>query len=199
VPARRPAFREVEIKLPVSDITALLRSLRHLRAVSRGRVFERNALYDTPLSDFRRRGRLLRLRIETPAPFWGARGGSRRALLTAKAPVPSSATSRYKQRLEREMAVVPRRRWTEILRSLGLRPTFRYEKYRTAFRLPGLNLDLDETPVGNFLELEGAPSAIDRVARTLGFSPRDYIRGTYWDVFVAYCRRLGRSPRHMLF
>jgi len=195
----RPANREIEIKLPIGDIPALLRTLRRLGALSRGRVFERNALYDTPGGDFRRRGRLLRLRSQTPAPAHALRGGPRRALITAKAPVVSASRSRYKQRLEREAVVTPRRPWTAILRSLGLRPIFRYEKYRTAFRLPGLDLDLDETPVGTFIELEGSPEAIDRVARALGFSPQDYIRGTYWDVFAAHWRRRGRTPRHMLF
>jgi len=41
---------------------------------------------------------------------------------------------------------------------------FRYEKYRTTFRLPdsnawanGLLIELDETPIGTFVELEGPP------------------------------------------
>jgi adenylate cyclase class 2 len=91
------------------------------------------------------------------------------------------------------------KRWDRILRSIGLRPGFRYEKYRTTFRLPGLYVDLDETPVGVFLELEGTPKAIDRVARALGFSSRDYIRGTYWDLYAADCRDRGRLLRNMLF
>jgi adenylate cyclase class 2 len=85
------------------------------------------------------------------------------------------------------------------LRAIGLRPSFRYEKYRSTFRLAGLHLDLDETPVGVFLELEGAPRSIDRVARSLGFVPREYINGTYWDLYAADCRRRGRKPANMLF
>jgi adenylate cyclase class 2 len=86
-----------------------------------------------------------------------------------------------------------------MLGSLGLRPGFRYEKYRSTFRLPGLHLDLDETPIGVFLELEGSPSAIDRTARALGYAPRDFIRATYYDLYAADCRRHGRIPRNMLF
>ena len=86
-----------------------------------------------------------------------------------------------------------------VLRSLGLRAGFQYEKYRTAFRLPGLHLDLDETPVGIFLELEGSPQAIDRVSCALGFSPRYYIRKTYGDLYADDCCRRGRVPRNMLF
>jgi adenylate cyclase, class 2 len=197
--ARRRTHRETEIKLRVADLPALIRRIRGLGAVEHGRVFEQNALYDTPDSAFRSRGRLLRLRLETPAPSMMIRGGARRAVATSKAPAPASRRSRYKEKLEREVEVRSASRWPSALRALGLRPAFRYEKYRTSFRFRGLHLDLDETPVGVFLELEGAPRAIDRVARALGFAPREYIRGTYWDLHAADSRRRGRAPGNMLF
>jgi hypothetical protein len=62
-----------------------------------------------------------------------------------------------------------------------------------------LHVSLDETPVGVFLELEGAVPEIDKVASALNFSPPDYIRATYWDLYAADCRRRGRTPRNMLF
>lgn len=198
MPARRLTARETEIKLRIADVNELRRALRRLGATSRGRVLERNTLYDTPEGDLRRRSRLLRLRIETPAGLPGIRGGSRRALITAKAPVRPPFSSRYKEKLEREREAAVPRRWPGMLRALGLQPAFRYEKYRTAFRLRGLHLDLDETPVGDFLEIEGAPQAIKRAARALGFSPRDYIRATYWDLYAADRRRRGRFPGNML-
>jgi adenylate cyclase class IV len=198
---RMKTNREIEVKLPVDDVRELVRRMRQIGARNHGRVLEQNTLYDTPASDFRLRGRLLRLRIETSP------SGKRRALMTSKTPAPpehsGAARSRYNERLEREVWVRDPIRADWLLRSLGLRPGFRYEKYRTSFRMQGpirgLHLDLDETPVGVFLELEGRPAAIDRVARMLGFAPRDYIRGTYWDVNAAACRRKGRKPGNMLF
>jgi adenylate cyclase class 2 len=198
---RKKTNREIEVKLPVDDVRELVRRLRQIGATNHGRVLEQNTLYDTRASDFRLRGRLLRLRIETSP------SGKRRALMTSKTPAPperlGAARSRYKERLERQVLVRDPIRADRLLRSLGLRPGFRYEKYRTSFRmqgpLRGLHLDLDETPVGVFLELEGRPAAIDRVARVLGFEPRDYIRGTYWDVNAAACRRKGRKQGNMLF
>lgn len=198
----RATYREVEIKLPVADLPAILKRIRRLGAKARGRVLEKNTLYDTPDSDFRSRRHLLRIRIETPT----TPGGRIRAVLTSKAPAPAlagrgrrSAQSRFKEKAERERIVKDARRWPAILRSLGLRPGFRYEKYRTEFRLPGVHICLDETPVGTFLELEGIPAAIDRAAQALGFSRREYIRGTYWDVYAADCRRRGLRPRNMVF
>lgn len=190
--------REIEIKLRIDDLPSLVRKLVRLGATQHGRVLEQNTLYDTPDSDFRRRERLLRLRVETPAPSRLLPGGARRAFLTSKAPVPALGRSRYKERLEREIAVESPERWPSALRAIGLRPTFRYEKYRTTFRLPGLHLDLDETPVGVLLELEGPPRIIDRVAHALGFARREYIKGSYWDLYAADCRRRGRKPTNML-
>lgn len=197
---------EIEIKLRVDDVPALLRRLKRIGAASRGRVFEQNTLYDTPDSAFRRSGCLLRTRAETPAAAHGLAAGPRGAVLTFKEPpTPNSQKrsggrrSRYKERLERELPISHPTAWPKMLRWLGLRPTFRYEKYRSTFRLGSLHLDLDETPVGVFLELEGAPQAIDRAARALGYELRDYVRGTYWDIYAAECRRQGRIPKNMLF
>jgi adenylate cyclase, class 2 len=196
------AAPEIEIKLRVGDIASLVHKLGSIGATIRGRVFERNILYDTPDSDFRRRGLLLRVRIETPAPSNQLPAGPRRAVLTFKAPPPRHAprvSKRYKERLETELEIHHPTNWPKILRSLGLRPTFRYEKYRSSFSLGTLHVDLDETPAGTFLELEGSPAQIDRAARALGYAPGDYIQATYWDIYVADCRRRGRIPKNMLF
>jgi adenylate cyclase class 2 len=198
--------REIEIKLFVTDLAGILRRLRKLGAAPRGRVHELNTLFDTPDSGFRRSGRLLRLRQQTPAPGNNVRGGLASAILTAKAPpLPGPRSSRttkkplYKEVQENEEQIKDPRRLSQALKRLGFRPGFRYEKYRTSFRLNSLHLDLDETPIGAFLELEGTPAAINRTARALGFTPRDYIRSTYWTLYAADCRRHRRKPQNMLF
>jgi adenylate cyclase, class 2 len=191
--------REIEVKLRVAEVTSVLGNLRRLGASERGRVLERNTLYDTPDSALRMTRCVLRVRQEVGAPSWTVRAGRSRAVVTFKSPVPTIALSRYKEKLERETAILHPERWVRMLRSLGFRPGFRYEKYRTSFQLMGLDVSLDETPVGTFLELEGPRRAIDRVARELGYLRRDYARGTYWDLYAADCRRRGRLPRNMVF
>ena len=86
-----------------------------------------------------------------------------------------------------------------MLQSLGFRPGFRYEKIRISFLLGGLHLGLDETPVGTFLELEGDPKAIDRIAKALGYTVGDYVRANYYGLFEADCRRRGIRPKNMVF
>ncbi len=202
--------QEIEIKLAIDDSAALRGKLRELRAKAAPRAFERNELFDTPRDDLRASGRLLRIRIETPAPGTTTRppratGANSRGVLTYKAPIVGidpAAPRRYKQREELEIYFQPADRLEPILRALGFRPGFRYEKFRTQYALPklkGLHLDLDETPIGNFLELEGPPKSIDRAAKLLGFTAQNYITATYWDLYMAHCRGHRLEPTNLAF
>jgi len=203
MPQRQNSTPEIEIKLRITNIPKILRKIKSLGATPHPRVQEQNTLYDTPQSHLRQRHMLLRLRIETPAPLNNPTSKTERVILTSKAPPPpqqNKKPSRYKIRSEREQ-VVPQssRQYAKALIALGFRPTFRYDKFRTTFRLPNLHLDLDETPAGTYLELEGKPQAIDRAARSLGFTKKAYLRSTYWDLYVTHCRRRGTKPKNMLF
>jgi adenylate cyclase, class 2 len=208
--------REIEIKLHIGDLVELRAKLRRLRARAAPRMFEVNVLYDTSAADLRLTGRLLRIRMEALAPSKATgKGGGRiarrsstaaRGVLTYKAPTTGMTRSiearRYKEREEIEVEFHPADGLEPILRALGFRPGFRYEKFRTEYRLAklkGLCLDVDETPIGDYLELEGSPAAIDRAAKLLGFNAQDYITATYWDLYVADCRGRGATPSDLVF
>lgn len=199
MPKAKLPVRETEIKLRVENIPGMVRKLAALGARPEGRVFEQNTLYDTPHADLRRTGRLLRVRTETPAASNHVRQGKRGGLVTFKAPVLAGASSRYKEKLEWEAAIRNPTEWVRRLRAVGFKPGFEYQKYRSSFRLAGVHACLDETPIGTFLELEGKPHGIDRMARSLGYGPRDYIRSTYWELYAADCARRGQKPRNLTF
>ena len=57
----------------------------------------------------------------------------------------------------------------------------------------------DQTPVGDYIELEGPGSWIDRVARQLGYQRKDYITASYAALYYLWCRKHGRVPRNMVF
>jgi len=112
------------------------------------------------------------------------------ALLTFKGPVTSGRKERapaYKIREEHEIRVSDQEEVSRIIERLGFRPCFRYEKFRTTYRLPGirnLKLEVDETPIGLFLELEGPRREIDRGAARLGFGRAEYITKSYGALFM---------------
>jgi len=187
---------EIEIKLRVSSLARLRAALARAGARKLGRVHEMNTLFDTPHWTLRKKGRLLRLRVERPAVGRGVMRG----ILTMKGP--AQRGGRYKVREEAEAPVAAPQSVPAILGTMGLRATFRYEKYRTSYGVPsapGLHLVLDETPMGTYLELEGPPRAIDRVARRLGYSPADYITRSYLALHLEDCRRRGVRAGDLVF
>ena len=180
---------EIEIKLRLPDDVSKMR--RFLRAhgfrVAKPRLHETNILFDNPKQPLGKQGKLIRVR----------RAGSD-ALLTYKGP---SKSTRYKKRQELEVHLSDPAVFEEILKQIGYRPVFRYEKFRTEYIQSSKagKVLLDETPVGNFLELEGNPGWIDRTARLLGFSSADYITGSYGYLYMLYCRERGIRPKDMVF
>jgi adenylate cyclase class 2 len=216
--------RETEIKLAISDEKALRRALQKLKAVpvskTSPRVHELNVLFDTEDGGLAKRGQLMRIRTETTEPPRKAgRAKSKgsdlkqRVVLTFKRPVDGEEPvskphggGRYKVREELELEVSDGGTLTKIFDGLRLDGWFRYEKYRTTYKLGAaktwgkeLLVEVDETPVGTFVELEGPAEAIDKAAEALGFSKRDYISKSYLELYVEECRRRGEQPRHMLF
>ena len=212
--------QEIEIKLRITDAKALHRTLKRLGARpadgGSGRVHEWNVIFDTPEGGLAKHGQLLRIRIETVETKSKKRktASAKRTLLTFKRPILGGATPsasarenhRHKVREEVEVEVADASVLAKIFEGLGMRGWFRYEKYRTTFRLPagaswakGLLIELDETPIGTFVELEGPPTAIDRAAQELGYSRRDYILRSYLALYVEECRRRGQEPQDMLF
>src|SRR5271154_4766648 len=142
--------QEIEIKLRVGDIAALKATLKKMGARllfrGTGRVHEWNTLFDTAQQDLRKRQQLLRTRIETPDGHVsrGKKNGTQPALLTFKGPVVgerlhgggSKIGGGHKVREEIEFRLGDAAAVAKILERLGMRPSFRYEKYRTTFRLP---------------------------------------------------------------
>ncbi|MGH9649003.1 MAG: hypothetical protein ACRD3I_00870, partial [Terriglobales bacterium] len=58
---------------------------------------------------------------------------------------------------------------------------------------------LDETPIGNLAEIEGAPRWIDRIAKKLGVAPADYITASYVTLFFDWKASTGSPAEEMTF
>jgi adenylate cyclase, class 2 len=178
--------KEVEIKFRVSDAHALTRELKRagFKQITPS-THEMNDLYDLPGQKLRKHGDMLRLRKF--GNEW---------LLTHKA---KEKSARHKSRVERETKLEDGKQMDGILRALGFEPTFRYEKYRAEWSDGEGHVVVDETPIGNFGEIEGKPRWIDRTARALGIDRRDYITQTYAPMFFDWKKRTRSSANEMTF
>jgi len=155
------------------------------------RTLESDQLFDRATGELRQGDQILRLRRASP-------GGGAGATVTYKGP---ALRERYKSREEIEFQVSDADAFTHMLERLGYLPGFRYEKYRTKFAAPGEPgiITLDETPIGVFLELEGAKSWIDGTAGRLGFALSAYLTASYAALYREFRRENQESPPDMTF
>lgn len=164
---------ETEVKIKVTDTKAVKERLLGLGcSLERDRYLEMNILYDYRGDTLFAKREALRLRTI-----------GKRAWLTFKG-APQKSRS-FKVRPEFESEVRNPAAFRKVLKALGLRPVFRYRKHRTLLRKGRLTICLDETSVGNYLELEGRRSDIVRFARVLGYSRTDFITRDYVAMIAA--------------
>jgi adenylate cyclase class 2 len=105
---------------------------------------------------------------------------------------------------------------------MGYAPVFRYEKYRTEWSQTGssiagplftglpdsdaipppnptCHLVIDETPIGDYAELEGTPAWIDQTLGKLGVDPASCLTESYGRLFLAWKERTGSTAGNLTF
>ena len=178
---------EVEIKLAIGDASSEARKLEVLGArLAHPRALEVNVLLDLAGQPLGTRGAMLRVRTY-----------GERAVLTYKEPAPGP--SGYKIRQELETPIPDGGGLVRILEASGFTRIWRYMKYRTVFEMDGVHVLLDETPIGNYVEIEGSRPAIDAAAARLGRTPADYITLSYRALYERRCAQRGTVAGDMIF
>ncbi len=181
-----PSNQEIEIKFRIADIRGFQRRLHasKFKLITR-RAHEINTLYDLKGQPLRKRGELLRLRKY-----------GREWTLTYKS---KGKLGRHKTRTELETKLADGKKMESILLSLGFAPSFRYEKFRAEWSDGKGHVVLDETPIGNFGEIEGKSRWIDQTARALEIPTANYIKQSYAELFYAWKKRSRSAAKEMTF
>lgn len=179
---------ETEVKLRLADAAAFRSQLIQCGWQADRQVFERNTVFDTPDAELLRSQRLLRIRQIDD-----------HAIVTVKLPAVSNGPHKVREEHQFETNDVEQVR--QVFLGLGYAPSWIYEKRRTTFRKDGEDgiIEVDETPIGEFAEMEGEACWIDRTAQDLGFSKIDYLTETYRDLFEAWLVRTASKVVHMTF
>jgi len=112
-----------------------------------------------------------------------------KGVLTFKGPVRFEGNVKSREELQTEVGDAATLRG--ILERLGFRPKFRYQKRREEFELRSCTICLDETPIGDFIEVEGEASKIPGALAELGLSASDAVRDSYAGL---YARKRGQDP-----
>jgi adenylate cyclase class 2 len=181
---------EIELKFSVADARALRISASELGfKLLTDRTFESNTLYDTPDRQLRARKQILRLR----------QYGQRWTVTHKRQAAGGESNTRYKTRIETESILEDGDALAEIFAQLGYAPVFRYEKFRTEWASGDGHLVLDETPIGTWAELEGAPAWIDTMLERLGVSSTQCSTDSYGTLFLKWKQVSGSPAENLTF
>ena len=186
---------EIERKYLGADLEEIKKRLIDLGATSDGARFEFNIVFDTSPSILKQK-KLLRLRIRA------SRDGST-SVLTWKEPARETPSDNFKRRLEFETLVADPENMVEILGRLGCFPKAVYEKTRESYIFQWRDADgktirvateLDETPIGNVIELEGDPEAIEKAEISLDLRSLRKSDKSYHDLNQEWREKRGLPP-----
>ncbi len=181
---------EIEVKFRVKDLQALEAALsQHGFVCKTPRTFESNVLFDTASHTLRGTRQILRLR----------RYGER-WVVTHKQTTPNdSPEARHKERIETETEVEDGDAITAIFGALGYTPSFIYEKWRSEWADSQGHCVVDETPIGQYAELEGPPEWIDTTLSILKVDQADVTILSYGRLFEQWQQQTGSSAQNMAF
>jgi adenylate cyclase class 2 len=178
---------ETEIKIRVADPAGFCRQLDLLNpGILSARHFEDNYIFDFVDGSLQSRKCLLRVRL-----------AAGRCFLTYKGPPRQEGI--FKTREELETGIEDATMLLQILEGIGMRIGFRYQKYRREFTLHGVHVAVDETPIGNYAEIEGSEDGIRELARNLGIAESHFLRQSYYALYLEHCRNNGVAPQFMVF
>jgi adenylate cyclase, class 2 len=178
--------QEIEVKFRVSNPQALTRQLKAAKFhLETPRTHEMNTLYDLPGQVLRKRKQLLRIRQYGAEWKLTHKGGGK--------------VGRHSSREELETQVEDGKQMDSILRSLGYAPSFRYEKFRAEWSDGKGNVVVDQTPIGDFAEIEGPPRWIDQTAKKLGVKRNQYIMKNYATLFAEWKQKTNSKAEEMTF
>jgi len=178
---------EIELKLPSRDLDAVRRRIREQGGAAVSPLhFESNDLYDDAQGRLASSGCTLRLRR-----------ANNDTILTFKGP--ARFESGVKRRRELETSVADGEAAEAILAGLGLTKRFRYEKRREEWKFEDCLIALDQTPLGDFVEIEGDPTQIRRAVSLLELDSSEAIPYSYAKLYALRREKDPSLPPDMVF
>ncbi len=172
-------YQETEVKFYILDLPTVEARILDLGGTPiHPRVLETNLRFDTPEDSLAQDYRVLRLRQDS------------RVRLTYKGPGKFEEGVRVREEIEFEVDDFDAA-WA-LLKALGYHVSLVYEKYRTVYHLDDHEIVLDETPLGNFIEIEGrSGSTIAVTAISPDPSVLDFSADWKWMAnFLVYGRQV---------
>jgi len=168
---------EIEVKIEVSaeELERVRSRLQEFGfTLTATRRKEENRMFDFSDRRLQNTGCALRLRDY-----------SGKCIFTYKGPQKPDPLLKIREEIETSVADFDSIR--RILEAIGLEETFQYGKYREKYARElasgPVEICLDETPVGCFVEIEGSRQGIDEIAGSFNWAPERFIQRNYIDLY----------------
>ena len=178
-------MEEIEVKFKISDPEEIRKKLKKMGAISKGSVNEKNITFDDPERDFGNDVKMLRVRDDG------------KVTITYKG---KPKEGKFKKRREIEILSDNYEASVELIKSLGFKPAWSYQKIREGWLLGETYITIDKLPqMGYWMEIEGTEEEIDSVIQSLGFNPDEGTSKTYKRIFQEYCEKNNIEFGDMVF
>lgn len=165
--------REIEVKIRIDNLKEVREKILKLNAEQKGRSFDEDVYYDFDDGRIRNADKVFRLRNNKIVAFKGPQMGKN-----------------VMDREEIEMEL-DGDKFREIMSKIGIKPIRKKQKYRETFKFKEGEVVIDETPIGNYLEIEGPEEFIIDITKKIGFSEKDHIIKTYSQLAKEYYKKEG--------
>jgi adenylate cyclase, class 2 len=167
---------EKKYRLNVLQKQDMLQALEEIGAVYEGEDFEENILFSN--GDLIERKAVLRVRKTED-----------KTILTFKQRVQNEFA--VKQNTEYETEVADFGEIVSIIESLGFRRALVYEKRRKTWKFRAVEIVMDELPFGDFMEIEGAVTAIAEAEMFLEAEDYEVVHETYPHLTMQFGKQNG--------
>jgi len=168
---------ETEVKIKINAVEPIKQKLLEMKA----ELYKKRALQtDIYLDNGRLRKKDQTLKIRDNAIF------------TYKGP--SQKKNNIRSNEEIEIMIDNAAHLQLLLERLGYKQYWKKERYRESYLVNMTQICIDETPMGNFIEIEGKKENIVDIAKQLGFSQKNFIADGYgklWREFAKQNKRKG--------
>jgi predicted adenylyl cyclase CyaB len=168
---------EIEVKIRISEamLEGVEEKLHEIGFLPLSEsTFEDNLLFDFPDRTLENSGCALRLR-----------NYGDNYTLTYKGPKKRDPLMKVRQEIETSVGSFDLTR--SLLESIGLEVNFEYakwrQKYQGAWNNRSVEVCVDKTPVGVFVEIEGERESISQIADLLGWDSSDFITDNYVNLY----------------
>lgn len=164
---------EIKIRIPQESLDSLREQLlaNGFRNTSQ-RSLELNTLFDFADRRLFSSGSAVRLRSY-----------ENREILTWKGPLRPDPELKIREEIETEVS--SREAAVLILNRIGLKPVMEYSKFREKFNAlvkDDVEVCIDETRVGSFIEIEGCREDINHITALMGLTSSDFVKATYIEL-----------------